>query len=315
MTGVDLLMAEPDTGARPRYCYTLHGLTLHSEIALPQLQPVDPAPGDATIQYGKLESRTDDSAVTFRNWTAIPGTLDLNIYETGRFRISGGTEIIIDPLPDATQPALVSLVLGSAMSALLQQRKLLPLHASSVVTPGGAVLVTGRSGAGKSTLVAQLVGMGMPILADDVTAIRIESGGNPVAVAGLGSLRLWRDTLDALGNTDAGLFQVREDVLKYYLPVAERAMGAHPIRAIIRLSTKNQGPPDVRQTDRAEAVQYLAKHVHRKHFMIGMGLKQFAFDAAVSIARQTPMLEIIRSHDDSTPAQIAQITLDWLGTL
>lgn len=306
-----MLLPDPSPAAR-YYRYSLHGLTLASELELPQLREHGEGPAMVTIAFGPVEGLQPDEASQFRNWTARPGEMVITALGTARFRVHGGNRITIDPLPGATAADLISFTLGSAMSALLQQRELLPLHASSVVTDKGALLVTGRSGAGKSTLVAELAGLGLPLLADDVTAIGSDPQGRPLAMPGLPALRLWRDALKRLGKADDGYQQVREDVDKFYLPFAETCTVAQPVQAIVRLTSKAEGPLDLTELSGADQAQWLAKHVHRKHFMPGMGLQRFAFEASVRIARYAPMLEVVRPDSGIEPAVIARAVLDWL---
>lgn len=296
-----------------RHCYSLHGLEIDSAVELPVLRSGSGGVADIAIDYAPVTELEPDEAAQFRNWTAVPGRMVLTAFGTGRFEVSAGKRIAIDRFDGATGEDLLSFTLGSAMSALLQQRGLLPLHASSVLTPKGALLVTGRSGAGKSTLVAQLVSMGFPLLADDVTAIDIDADGKPIALPGLASMRLWKDALqrlDAEGRTSA---RVREGLEKFYLPASETSASAQPIFGIVRLATKAEGDLVVTQLERAEKLRWLGHHVHRKHFLPGMGLQGFAFDRTSAIARHAPMIEIKRPERGALPDVIARLALDRLG--
>jgi hypothetical protein len=299
-------------GQSDGFAYSLHGLTVDSELELPQLRRSSGGPSDVTIGFGPVYPMPADAASQFRNWTARPGEMVITAIDSARFRVTGGDKIVIDPLPTATRADLISFTLGSAMSALLQQRQLLPLHASSVATENGALLITGRSGAGKSTLVAEFVRLGLPILADDVTAIGQDPAGRPLAMPGLPALRLWRDALQRLGREGAAIQQVREDVDKFYLPIVESCAVPQPVLAIVRLKTKAAGDLTVVELEGIDKVRWLAQHVHRKHFMPGMGLQQFAFDSTVNLARNVPILELIRSDQGPAPDIVARKVLDWL---
>lgn len=301
-----------EKAAAQRFAYSLHGLTLDSELELPQLRAADPRQADVTIEFGQVDALPPDEASQFRNWSARPGEMVITALGSARFRVTGGNRITIDPLPTATPADLISFTLGSAMSALLQQRELMPLHASSVVTPHGALLVTGRSGAGKSTLVTELVRMGMPMLADDVTALGCDADGVPIAKPGLPAVRLWRDALDRLGETSDGRQAVRENVDKFYLPMGDLCTEPVKVAAIVRLATKSEGTLDLTEIERADQLPWLSRHVHRKHFLPGMGLQNFAFERSLQIARHVPMLEVTRPDQGVEPAEIAQTVLAWL---
>jgi hypothetical protein len=295
------------------YCYRLHGLNIHSALELPQLRAGDSAVADVIIEYAPVEVMPADTASQFRNWSAMPGRMVLTAFDTARFEVTGGSRIAIDRFEGAEADDLVSFTLGSAMSALLQQRALLPLHASSVVTPAGALLVTGRSGAGKSTMTAQLLAMGFPLLADDVTAIDVDGDEKPIALPGLPSLRLWEDALKRLDAEARVIGRVRADLQKFYLPASNYCETPQPIRAIIRLSTMSEGEVHIRTLDRADKVRWLGHHIHRKHFLPGMGLQRFAFDRISNVARHVPMIEMKRPDRGALPDVLVAMIFDHLS--
>jgi hypothetical protein len=295
-----------------RYCYTLHGLTIDSALELPPLR-AGVGRADVVIDYAPVAELPADDAAQFRNWAALPGRMVLTAFDTGRFEVLGGNRIAIDRFDGAVQEDLMSFTLGSAMSALLQQRGLLPLHASSVVTPKGALLVTGRSGAGKSTLVAQLVSMGFALLADDVTAIDVDADGKPVAMPGLASMRLWQDALQRLGAEAQTEARVREGLEKFYLPASVANQNAQRVFAIVRLASKSEGALEIIDLEGAEKLRWLNHHVHRKHFLPGMGLQGFAFDSTSALARHAPMIEVKRPDRGALPDVIAKAVLARLG--
>jgi hypothetical protein len=297
--------------------YRLHGLCIASQLELPPLPARDDRHGDVgvdvTILFEPVEDLPSDAASRFRNWTAAPGHMVITALGSARFAITGGNRIAIDTFDGALADDLVSFTLGSAMSALLQQRELLPLHASSVVTDKGALLVTGRSGAGKSTLIAQLAAMGYPILADDVTAIAVDEAGVPLAQPGLPAMRLWKDALQRLGLEDQASRPVRAGLEKYYLPAASHIEQPQPICGIVRLSTKAEGPVETAGLESAAALSRISHHVHRKHFLAGMQLQRFAFERASALIRHAPMIEIKRPHIGFQPAEMAALVLEHFG--
>ena len=70
---------------------------------------------------------------------------------------------------------LRAILLGSALSVILQQRNQLVLHASSVSIKDYGVAFLGNSGWGKSTLVSTLHAKGHTFITDDVLAIDLAS--------------------------------------------------------------------------------------------------------------------------------------------
>jgi len=66
---------------------------------------------------------------------------------------------------------------GAAFSALLQQRRLMPIHASVVVIGDCAVAFCGGTGRGKSTLAAAFAARGYAVLSDDKIVLRRSPAG------------------------------------------------------------------------------------------------------------------------------------------
>ena len=115
--------------------YSVFGLNVRSSVPLPELFPAAQGKGpDVTISIGpELEADDPVPAVTDTD-----GGIIISIPEIGRFRISGGNEISIEPVAGVPDRNLRLYLLGSVFGALLHQRGLLPLHANAVEIDGRA---------------------------------------------------------------------------------------------------------------------------------------------------------------------------------
>jgi aryl sulfotransferase len=134
--------------------YLAYELRIDSQIALPYPECAEGAP-EVTIRAGS-------------------GGL-LVIAGVARFGIDAN-EILVDAEP-GVDPLLVSHCLHTtAMALLLGRRGCLPIHASAVDTPEGAILFVGPSACGKSTMAAALVAHGYPLISDDFAALQIREG-------------------------------------------------------------------------------------------------------------------------------------------
>jgi len=160
--------------------YTVFSLIIESEIELPELSPGLGKP-DVIIRTGKV-SPDGQVHATIGNEFVCPALL-------GRFQITGGSEIVVDALPDADPGVIRILLQGRLMACLLRQRDCVPLHASAVAIRGKAVLFAGESGAGKSTTASAFHVSGYSVLTDDVAAIRIKDG-TALMLTGWSGLRL-----------------------------------------------------------------------------------------------------------------------------
>ncbi|WP_445001055.1 hypothetical protein [Halomonas mongoliensis] len=200
--------------AAPDRLYSTYGLTIASQLELPELAPLaSSGHPDVRIELGELPDRLEEAE-------AEAGTPWLQCSHSGcqflldsiaRFRVEQGRRIRIERRLAPERGATVAegdlrvYLLGSALGALLHQRHWLPLHISAVQTPAGIWGFTGDSGAGKSTLAAWLhYRYGWKLVSDDVGVIKPEEA-LPTLYPGPPRLKLWKDALERLSIDRQGL--------------------------------------------------------------------------------------------------------------
>jgi hypothetical protein len=83
---------------------------------------------------------------------------------------------------DPSDPAWWRVVLDSVLFTVALLRGYEALHAGAIAMPdGGAIAITAASGGGKSTLLGELLGRGLPLLADDVVVLEARGAETPLA--------------------------------------------------------------------------------------------------------------------------------------
>jgi hypothetical protein len=159
------------------------------------------------------------------------------------FEIRDGREIVVDPGAGMTQAVLRLFILGPALAVALHQRGRLVLHGSAVLIDQEAVLFLGCSGEGKSTLAAALHARGHPLLTDDVAALALDRA-DPEVFPGYPFLRVWPDTVSALGESSADLPRLHPRLEKRGRPShAEFPRHAVRVRRIYILDrSRGRGP-------------------------------------------------------------------------
>ena len=164
-------------------------LKICSEIFLPELTPNKFNKADLLIRFGKVDPHSEKSIVEGNNFKVTENAIYRFWNEIGRFKISNGSEIIVNPSITINQRILRSFILGTVFASLLYQRGLLVLHASAVNINNEAIAFLGDKGYGKSTTAMAFYNEGYPILADDYIAIDFEDKV-PLVYPGFPSLRL-----------------------------------------------------------------------------------------------------------------------------
>ena len=269
--------------------YAVFGLTLASEMALPDLRPGadDNADPDLTIRLGSFDAEEQLAGYHMRG----EGVL-LVVPEVARFRITGGRDMIVEPAAAAPMRDVRLFVLGSAMGVVLHQRGLLPLHANAVGIADGAVALLGHSGAGKSTLARWFHDAGHPVLSDDVCVV----GQTGIVPPGIPRLRLWRDALEGSGRAADDYEQSYQRADKFDVPL----LGAPPpppmpLRAVYLL--RRAETVAIAPLTGTRAVEALVANTYRGGFVRAAGLAAPHLAACMAVARRVPVFSFERRWD------------------
>lgn len=293
--------------------YRAHGLTVRSDLPLPELPGVDGAAApDLSIRldaaaadmFEMASGDVRDQAPAAPGHTAVRALAGqgagFRVDGVGTFWVDAGSGISIAPDDGADQDSLALFTFGSAFGLALVLRGALVLHAASILVDGQAVLFLGPSGAGKSTIAAWFARSGMSALGDDVVALwpSRDAGGFRVWPAAR-SFKIWQDALDAIGATPAGLRSVVDRADKYYFPNRRPAPDAgHRIGRIFVLEhSPDADGPTSEPLGLLPAVQGMAANVYRPEFTEQLGLQDDQFRALCSVAAQAPVARLCRPWD------------------
>jgi len=207
------------------FSHSAYGLTIHSEMALPELRPGGKT-ADVVICFGPVSGPPSSVAPDTMRWLGGPIN-DLTIWWSflGAVRIRGGREVTIDRLAGVDDRALRTIITGSIMGVLLLQRSPSVFHASAVNMPDGAVLFMAHKCHGKSTMASSLYTRGHSLISDDL-AVLDQLGDCPMVRPGFKEVKLWPDALEALGEHPEELERVNPVVEKRARPLKGRVVCA-----------------------------------------------------------------------------------------
>jgi len=123
-----------------------------------------------------------------------------------RFAYSDGCEFWVDPdgsrirvnsPPSTALEDVATYLVGPILGFVLRLRGAICLHASAAILRERAVALAGPPGIGKSTAAAALARRGLPVLTDDILALRPKPP-TVWALPGYSRLNLWPDSVRAL---------------------------------------------------------------------------------------------------------------------
>ncbi len=210
-----------DVEENPLNTYRIGPLLYMTEMLLPELPNAEAQPYEqpVTIRLGDVPASLAAPITVSAFCEASPSEFLLRLPDIADYYVRDGAEVTIAPVPGAPELDIRSYLIGNVFAVLCHQRGLLPLHASAIATPEGAVAFVGNSGAGKSTLVAFLARRGHRVLADDICLIDPAAPRETRVLPVAPWLKLWSTTLDALGHSKAGLARIfaEDDKYRYIL--------------------------------------------------------------------------------------------------
>jgi energy-coupling factor transporter ATP-binding protein EcfA2 len=225
---------------------------------------------------------------------AAPGLLLLKHPSAGRLLAREGREIVVEPVTDDLGD-LRPYVLSSGFAAICIQQGLVLLHASAVAIDGHAVAFAGPSGAGKSTLLGAFVAAGHSAIADDLSLIEPGAEGPARIWAAPGYLRLWPDSVRALGFNDRPTIQEFSWSSKLQLSLdANAADGPWPLSAIYLLTGERSDAPSIAPIETAAAIAGFAQQFFRLHYIRPLGKLAALLPQLGKIVARTPVFRISR---------------------
>jgi hypothetical protein len=209
----------PTGDGSTEFRYEFGPFALESELEIPELEGfAGSAHLPVRVKLG-LAPADIANAASYGRFCRVSGSeYLLAIPNVGRFLVKDGNIVLVERAPNAPDPDVSTFLLGSVFGALCHQNGLLPLHASSVRSDGGVTAFLGDSGAGKSTLAACLQERGYGIVSDDICVLEAEAATGEMRVIPVaGWLKLWRASLDHLGETPEEKNRVFSEDDKYRL--------------------------------------------------------------------------------------------------
>jgi hypothetical protein len=203
--------------------YRIGPLLYVTDLLLPELSWGRPEAGEraVSIRMGAAPPALFAPLATEESYEANDTEFLLRLPGVATYYVRDGVEVIVDREVGAPELDVRSYLMGNLFAVLCHQRGLLPLHASAIATPRGAVAFLGTSGAGKSSIAAFLARRGHLILADDICLVDPAAPHDRRVLPVAPWLKLWSATLDAMGESSRGLSRIFSDDEKYRYTLEE----------------------------------------------------------------------------------------------
>jgi hypothetical protein len=282
----------------------VYGLSLETEQPFPELafhgvsgpaearpgHPDEAPPADVTIRWAHDGAAGQAAGESFAEWRS-PTVIQSCFQAIGRFTVSAGRDILVEPEHGVDPGAVRHMLLGPVMAQVLWQRGRFALHSCVLQVGQRQFAFVGDSGEGKSTLAIALHRAGHTLLCDDTAALEWQL--NPVLVhPAIPHLRAHEDTLANLGENADGLQRVTKEMSKWLLPARKFGSGPLPLDRVYVLTSGDDFA--VEPLGRAEAMMELLRHTYYAEQFAGLfGVAQ-QMRMAGTLAMHLPVVRLKR---------------------
>lgn len=293
-----------------RYCYDVFGISIESEIPLPELPVDDRAADDVDVEIrrGEVASVAAADSDRVRSIEAEPGNCTLSYDSIGSMRVGDGERIVVDLEREDLEESKVvrRLLQGQVFAVLLHQRELLVLHASAVAVGGRAAVFVGPVGAGKTTTAAACHAQGHELLDDDVVAIAFDADGRPMVRPGVPELKLYPTVADELGvdvrpatSEDAGSGK------EYCHPPVDVDREPVPLAACYRIEEGSAFAVDT--VPPQERIVTLLSNTYNAGLLDTTDTEPATFEACSRVAETTPVRTLTRPNDLGRVSELVEL--------
>ncbi|MDZ7817295.1 MAG: hypothetical protein U5K55_01215 [Aliarcobacter sp.] len=260
------------------------------------------------VNYSKLPQNLDKNLVNEdRYYQSNENEYLLNIKDIARFLIKNGNEILIEEKENLPIETLRLYLFGSAIGALLHQRKAFPFHASAIVTSKGIILFCGDSGAGKSTTLQAFLKKGYKKISDDTISMFYDENKKQImCVPSYPQSKIWQNTADIFNHDTNNLRQMHKDFKKFALPTHDKFEDKIlPLHAIYELNIHEEDDLKIEKissnTDKLNTIIY---NTYRYYYLDKLPQRKNHFDLSLKIVKNVDIYKLLRPKDKNSLDEI-----------
>ncbi|MCK1993393.1 aldolase [Peribacillus muralis] len=277
------------------YAYTSFGLTVASDIPLPELEKATGQEADVTIRRQDLSNEWGETDPLDRKGFIVDkNRVMFEVPELAVFLIEEGKTITVSFYEAGNENKVRLYLLGSCMGIVLMQRKILTLHGSAIAIDGKAYVFIGESGAGKSTLASSFMNKGYTLLSDDLIALSLKEGA-PWVTPSYPQQKLWLESIHAFEMKETDYEPLFDRITKFSIPVqADFQNTPLPLGGIFELACEDIGAIQLQPIKKLDRLQVLHKHTYRRSIMERMGMMAWHFTYCAECLQSVSIHRIIR---------------------
>ncbi len=305
------------------YLYSAYGLNIKSSVRLPGFVEIETPYGskiDVEIFHNKLTERFLEGYFGTADPLSAPDcevrvtetAMFFSYPKTGDILVADGNKVILDLRPGAQEEDVIPYLTGYVLAVLLHQRNCLVLHASVVTINGIGVAFLGAKGYGKSTIAASLEVLGNRLISDDLLPIIFEDDGI-FTVPGYPQIKLFEDSVTAVGAVPSQLPAVHRKTAKYSFSCSEFSGASIPLSAIYVLDLDDE--ISIQSISLSQAFIEATKHTHVSYYLKESDSLGWHFEKCQRLVHSVPFFRLNRPHDFERIHAVNELLSKHIGTV
>jgi hypothetical protein len=293
------------------------GYSITSEIPLqelPRLANEKDSTIDIEIQMEELSHKWLSITRNNNGFLIKENMVMYKFEDVAIFLIQEGRKISVSPLKEYDEDVARLIILGTCMGIILMQRKVLPLHGSSIIVNEKAYAIIGDSGVGKSTLAAAFLKEGFKLLTDDVIAVSVTNENIPIITPSYPHQKLWEDSLHNFGLDKNKYNSIYGRETKFSVPVAAQYSPRKiPLGGIFELVKTDNRDIKLDKINGVNGLHTLYSNTYRNFIIPKLGLMDWHFNQSAIILNEVNMYRLSRPTSKFNAPQLVSKILKTIG--
>ena len=180
------------------YLYNMYGLKVSSQIKIDEINELNSISNNEVDIYITLKDEKIDVNET-NIITIDKNNIIVDVKDVARYTVTNGKSIVVELCENTEEIEIKNYLLGWSFGCIFVQRKMVPLHASSVLLNNKALVIAGHTQAGKSTLSNRLMNKGYNFISDDICVIDMDENKTPMVIPSIPVNKIRPDMVEKLG--------------------------------------------------------------------------------------------------------------------
>ena len=252
------------------------------------------------VENGQISCFNEELAEDGFHFSLDENLIAFYVPDVGTYEIRNGNRIIVEPDKGARLQDITLFILGSAFGFLMHQKKVYPLHGSTVDLGDRCLILVGHSGACKTSLASGFVEQGYKLLTDDVSRIEYIDTDHYVHPS-YPSQKIWKDGAHHLQLKYNPENRVLRELDKFYFNSRDRFSDSRkPLVGIIEIVPSEVHTPVLIQLEKPAVLNALIMHSYLQEVIGGKTDVGAHLRFCSKLCESIPVYRIMRPYDGFT---------------